>query len=54
MSKIGGFRINFCGKHGWPIEKVKGKYISNFIRICLHTRKIRFGDLPNVNYSKCP
>jgi len=27
----------FRDKYGWPVEKIKGKPITNFIRLCLHT-----------------
>jgi len=31
----------FCDKHGWPVERVKGRPILNFLRLLIHTRKIR-------------
>lgn len=27
-------------KHGWPVERVKGRPIMNALRILLHTRRI--------------
>ena len=33
-------KIWFLDKNGWPIERIKGRPITNFIRILLHTRKI--------------
>ena len=31
----------FCDKDGWPVERVKGRPILNFLRLLIHTRKIR-------------
>lgn len=33
-------KFYFLDKLGWPIERVKGRPISNFIRLCLWTRRI--------------
>ncbi len=30
----------FLDKLGWPIELIKGRPITNFIRCLIHTRKI--------------
>jgi len=32
--------LYFIDKYGWPIERVKGHWISNPIRLLIHTRKI--------------
>ncbi len=33
----------FMDKYGWPIERVKGRHVINFIRTLLHTCKIKLG-----------
>lgn len=33
-------KIWFLDKYGWPVETIKGRPITNFIRLLLHTRKI--------------
>lgn len=33
-------RILFIDKNGYPVEKIKGRRITNIIRILLHTRSI--------------
>ena len=39
---IGGImNIVFCDKHGWPVERVIGRPIQNFLRLLIHTRKIK-------------
>jgi hypothetical protein len=27
-------------KHGWPVERVIGRHVRNFIRVLLHTRRV--------------
>jgi len=33
----------FLDKHGWPVERIIGRPITNFIRLVLHTKKIKQG-----------
>ena len=33
-------KLLFLDKHNFPIEKIKGRYIQNFLRIVIHTRRI--------------
>lgn len=35
--------MQFLDKHGWPVERIKGRRITNLIRLLIHTRKIRRG-----------
>ncbi len=35
--------IHLLDKHGWPVETVKGRKIRNFLRLLIHTRKIKRG-----------
>ena len=41
-----------CDKHGWPVEKIIGRPITNLIRCLLHGRRIRLwegsGDFVNA------
>ena len=30
----------FFDRYGWPVERIKGRAISNFFRLLLHTRKV--------------
>ena len=30
----------FLDKHGWPVETIKGRWVQNFLRRLLHTRRI--------------
>ena len=30
-----------CDKYGWPVEQIKGRPITNLIRLLLHGRKLR-------------
>ena len=32
--------LYFLDKYGYPVERIKGRYIINFIRLLLYTRKI--------------
>lgn len=41
-------KINFLDKYGWPVITIKGRIILNFLRRVIHTRKICFGDVPNI------
>lgn len=38
-----GDEMVFIDKYGWPVEKIKGKPITTFIRLLIHTRKIKKG-----------
>lgn len=35
--------MHFVDRHGWPVERIKGRPILNFIRLLIHTRRIRRG-----------
>lgn len=35
--------MQYLDKLGWPVERVKGKWFLNFIRLLIHTRKIKTG-----------
>ena len=32
--------MEYLDKLGWPIERIKGRRIFNFLRLLIHTRKI--------------
>ena len=32
--------MQYLDKYGWPVERIEGRYIQNFIRLLLHTRKV--------------
>ena len=32
--------IKFIAKDGFPVETIKGRYIQNFLRLFIHTKKI--------------
>ena len=34
------FKLYFLDKYGYPIERIRGKWFSNFVRILIHTRRI--------------
>jgi hypothetical protein len=36
----GNLNIQFLDKYGWPVERIKGRKILNFIRLIIHTRNI--------------
>ena len=38
-----GDKMQYLDKHGWPVERVKGRWFQNFIRLLIHTRKIKRG-----------
>lgn len=33
----------FLDKYGWPVERIKGRSIQNFIRLILHTKRYGYG-----------
>jgi len=33
--------MKFLDKYGWPIERIKGRWFFNLLRILIHTRKIK-------------
>ncbi len=33
----------FCDKNGWPVTTTKDRWFQNFIRLVLHTKRIRRG-----------
>ena len=32
--------MQFLDNLGWPVERVEGRPVLNFLRLCIHTRKI--------------
>ena len=32
--------MQFLDRLGWPVERIEGRPILNFFRLCIHTRKI--------------
>jgi hypothetical protein len=30
----------FLDKHGWPVERIKGRYVKNFIRLLILSRSV--------------
>lgn len=42
--------MQFLDKYGWPVERVKGRWFFNLIRIIIHTKKIR--EFPDFNFNK--
>lgn len=34
----------FIGKDGYPVERVKGRWFLNLLRLLFHTRRIDFGE----------
>jgi hypothetical protein len=35
-------RLYYLDKLGWPVERIKGRWFLNFLRILIHTRKYTF------------
>jgi len=35
--------MQYLDKYGWPVERIKGRPVVNFIRLMIHTRKIKRG-----------
>lgn len=35
-------RLYCLDKLGWPVERIKGRWFLNFLRILIHTRKYTF------------
>lgn len=33
-------RFLILDKFGWPVERIKGRYVQNFLRLLIHGRKI--------------
>jgi len=33
-------KLYFLDKWGWPVERIKGRYVVNFLRLLIYTRKI--------------
>ena len=33
----------FLDNYGWPVQRIKGRWFVNFIRLLLYTRKIKRG-----------
>ncbi len=38
-----GVIMQYLDKLGWPVERVKGRWFFNFVRLLIHTRKIKRG-----------
>jgi len=34
-------KIIFEDEYGFPVERISGKYVTNFIRLLIHTKKLR-------------
>ncbi len=32
---------HICDKYGWPVERIKGRPITNFIRLLIHGRSLK-------------
>jgi len=43
--------MQFLDKLGWPVERIKGRPIFNFLRLLIHTRKVKTG---KFSYKQCP
>lgn len=39
-------KLEFLDKYGWPVERFSGRPVTNFIRLLLHTRRIRWKGRP--------
>ena len=37
-------QLIYLDKYGWPVERIKGRWFLNFIRLLIHTEKIKSGD----------
>jgi hypothetical protein len=35
-------KLTALDKHGWPVERIKGRWITNAIRLLLHTHRIGY------------
>lgn len=35
--------MQFLDRLGWPVERIKGRYVLNFLRLLIHTKKIKRG-----------
>ncbi len=35
-------QLTYLDKYRYPVERIKGKWFINFIRLLLHTRRIQF------------
>lgn len=34
-------KIEFYDKHGFPVERIKGRWFQNLLRLIIHTRKVK-------------
>lgn len=41
--------MQFLDKLGWPVERFKGRWFLNFLRLVIHTRKIKRGKFKHAN-----
>ncbi len=41
--------MQFLDKLGWPVERFKGRWFLNFLRLVIHTRKIKRGKFKHSN-----
>ena len=37
-------QLIYLDKYGWPVERVKGRWFLNFIRLLIHTETIKRAD----------
>lgn len=44
--------MEFIAKDGFPVERIQGRWFTNFIRLLLHTRKIIRGQYKQA--TTCP
>ena len=42
--------MQFLDKYGWPVERVKGRWFLNLLRLLVHTRKIKGGKFSWLGY----
>jgi len=35
--------MQFLDKYGWPVERTKGRWFQNFLRLLIHTKRIKLG-----------
>jgi hypothetical protein len=44
--------MQYLDKLGWPVERVKGRWFLNFLRLLIHTRKIKTGSFTHTMANK--
>ena len=48
-----GNDMHFVDKLGWPVETIKGRPVLNFLRILIHTARIRRGKFHPTITRRC-